>query len=63
MSTNTMPDGLWIGIGMEPLLLGRTHLRFCSVEGTLYIDLIDAKKKIDLGRRSIGYGKSRQRNS
>jgi hypothetical protein len=36
---------LGMGIWMEPLLMGRSQLVSSTTEGTLYIDLIDAKKK------------------
>jgi hypothetical protein len=40
-----MPDGVTDGIWMEPIPLGGRTYVSSYVEGTLYIDLIDAKKK------------------
>jgi hypothetical protein len=36
--------GIWLGNGWNPYLWGGRSVS-TSVEGTLYIDLIDAKKK------------------
>jgi hypothetical protein len=44
-----MLDGVTDGMD-GTLTCGRTYLRSSYVEGTLYIDLIDAKKRTDLGR-------------
>jgi hypothetical protein len=38
--------GLWMGIRMEPLLMGRSQLRqLNNRRNAILIDLIDAKKK------------------
>jgi hypothetical protein len=55
MSINSMQDGDMVGWGWNPYLWGGRSVS-TSVEGTLYIDLIDAKKKeASLGRRRRYY--------
>jgi hypothetical protein len=49
--------GVTVGDGDGILIYGRPPSTYVSssTEGTLYIDLIDAKKKISLARRGVGY--------
>jgi hypothetical protein len=50
MSINSMGWGYGWGYGWNPYLWEDVYVS-TSVEGTLYIDLIDAKKRASLGRR------------
>jgi hypothetical protein len=60
MSINSIWVGIRLGLGLESFHVGWTkYFATSSTEGTLFIDLIDAKKKNWFGRRRYRYLKNR----